>query len=149
MILNTLLRWIWIAVAFFLSALIAIVVLFTLGTLWAGEELREVARTHNDWLLWHGSDAFGALFFSAAVVPALTALPGILGIIAGELFHIRSAVYYTAAGGVALVAIPLLAGASETANQGSLPAADYMTLFATAGFVAGFFYWLIAGRRAR
>lgn len=148
MILDTLLRWVWIAIAFCLSAFVAIVVLFTLGTLWAGEELREVAEAQGDWFLWHGSNAFGALFFTSAVVPALTALPGFVGVIVGELFHIRSAVYYTAAGGVALVAIPLLAGTPESANQPAIPAADYMTLFATAGFAAGFFYWLIAGRRA-
>ncbi|MDH3581088.1 MAG: hypothetical protein OEM91_10750 [Hyphomicrobiales bacterium] len=148
MILDTLLRWVWIAVAFCLAAFVAIVVLFSLGTLWAGEELREVAETRGDWILWHGSDAFGALFFTSAVLPALTALPGLIAIIAGELFHIRSLVYYTAAGGVALIAVPLLAGAPQEMNQPAIPAADYMTLFATAGFAAGFFYWLIAGRKA-
>lgn len=145
MILDTFLRWIWIAIAFGLSAAIAIVSLFTLGTLWAGEALREAAETHGDMILWHGSDVFGALFFAGAVIPALTALPGFIAVIAGELFHIRSALYYTAAGGAALAAIPLLAGSAETTE---LPAADYMTLFAAAGFAAGFFYWLVAGRKA-
>lgn len=148
MILDTILRWVWLCVAFFLSAFVAIVVLMTLGTLWTGAAIRETAQVHGDWFLWHGSDVFGALFFTTAVVPALTAVPGVAAVLAGELFHIRSLLYYVLAGGAALAAIPLLAGPAEGADPAALPSAPLMTVFAAAGFAAGAFYWLIAGRSA-
>lgn len=148
MILSTALRWLWIVIAFCLSASVAVAALFFLGALWAGEGLREVAAQHGDRLLWETSDVFGALFFAAAVAPALTALPGLVAVIVGELFRIRSALYYILAGGAALIAIPLLAVRSAPAEQAAAPAAEYMTLFAAAGFAGGFCYWLLAGRRA-
>jgi hypothetical protein len=51
--------------------------------------------------------------------------------------------YYVLAGGVALAAIPVLAP-----TEPSLPTGEYMTIFAAAGFVGGFVYWLLAGRNA-
>lgn len=146
MILDILLRWVWVAVAFCLSAFIALVTLFVLGTLWTGEALREAAARAGDPLVWHGAEAFGAVFFTAAVLPALTAAPGVVAVLVGEIFRIRSGLYYTLAGGAALAAIPLLA--APGADVPRAPEAEYMTLFAVAGFAAGAFYWLIAGRRA-
>lgn len=146
MILDTALRWLWLAVAFCLSALVAIIFLFAFGSLWTGEAVREAAARTGDPLVWHASDILGALFFTSAVLPAMTALPGFVLAVAGELFRIRSMLYYTLAGGAALAAIPLLAAAPDAA--GSAPAADYMVIFAAAGFAGGFFYWLIAGRNA-
>lgn len=147
MILDTLGRWLWIAIAFALSAFGAVVALFVMGTLWAGESLREIAEIQGDPLIWEGSDIFGALIFISSVTPALTAVPGIAAVLVGELFHIRSGLFYTLAGGAAVAAIPLLAG-SPDAGGPSLPPAEYMSLFASAGFAGGFFYWLIAGRKA-
>ena len=109
MILDTIFRWIWIALAFCISAFTAVLSLFILGTLWAGGALREFAQTQGDEFIWYGSDAFGTVFFVSAVAPALTALPGIIAILVGELFHIRSGLYYTLAGGASLAAIPFLA----------------------------------------
>lgn len=146
MILDLVLRWVWVAIAFCLSAFVGIVTLFVLGTLWAGEALREAAARAGDPLVWHGADAFGAVFFTAAVLPALTAVPGLAAVLAGEIFRLRSGLYYTLAGGAALAAIPLLA--APEADMPRAPAAEYMTLFAAAGFAAGAFYWLIAGRNA-
>ena len=137
MILDTILRWVWISIAFLLSAFVAIVALFALGSLWTGAALRESAETHGDWIIWHGSDVFGAVFFTSAVLPALTAVPAVAAVLVGELFHIRSGLYYTLAGGAALVAIPLLAGASEGADPAALPSAPLTAVFASAGFVAG------------
>lgn len=148
MILDTILRWIWIALAFFLSAFTAVITLFILGTLWAGAALREFAQTHGDEFIWYGSDAFGALFFVSAVAPALTALPGVITILIGELFHIRSGLYYTLAGGASLAVIPFLAAAGASGGTATLPAAEYMTVFTASGFLAGFVYWLLAGRKA-
>jgi len=45
-----------------------------------------------------------------------------------------------------LAAIPILAGAATDAP--AMPASEYMTIFATAGFAGGFIYWLLAGREA-
>ncbi len=148
MILDTIVRWIWIGLTFCLSSFFAIVALFAMGTLWAGEAFRGFAEAHGDELIWYGSDAFGALFFVTAVTPALTAVPAVAAVLVGELFHIRSGLYYTLAGGAALAAIPLLAGPGDAANGAGAPAADYMTLFAAAGFTGGFIYWLLAGRKA-
>jgi hypothetical protein len=45
------------------------------------------------------------------------------------------------------VAIPVLAS-SRSGELPPLPAGQYMTIFAAAGFVGGFVYWLLAGRNA-
>ncbi|HEV3241985.1 MAG TPA: hypothetical protein VGY14_01840 [Methyloceanibacter sp.] len=46
-----------------------------------------------------------------------------------------------------MAAIPVLA--SLPADRApALPAGQYVTIFAAAGFVGGFVYWLLAGRRA-
>jgi len=148
MILDTIFRWIWIALAFCISAFTAVLSLFILGTLWAGGALREFAQTQGDEFIWYGSDAFGAVFFVSAVAPALTALPGIIAILVGELFHIRSGLYYTLAGGASLAAIPFLASTGAPGETATLPAAEYMTVFAASGFLAGLIYWLLAGRKA-
>jgi hypothetical protein len=65
----------------------------------------------------------------------------------GEALRIRSWMYYVLAGGAALTAIPLLAS-PPTDSLPALPAGQYMTIFAAAGFVGGFVYWLLAGRGA-
>lgn len=143
MILKTFLRWVWVMIAFFLACAIALIVLFTLGIFWLGDEFREAAP--GDVFIWETADIFAAVFFTTAVAPALTALPALVAVVVGELFRIRSFIYYTLAGGAALAAIPLLAkGAEASAN----PAPGYMTIFAAAGFVGGFCYWAFAGARA-
>jgi hypothetical protein len=85
--------------------------------------------------------------FASAVAPALTALPALIAVVAGEVLKMRSWVYYVLAGGASLLAIPLLAGTAE-AGSAAIPAGEYMTIFATAGFSGGFVYWLLAGARA-
>lgn len=147
MILQTILRWLWIAFVFCLSAFFAIVALFMMGSFWAGEAFRDIAEAHGDAILWHGSDIFGALFFTGAVAPALTAVPALAAMLLGELMRIRSGLYYTLAGGAAMAAIPLLAG-PRGSEVPATPAPSYMTLFAAAGFLGGFIYWLLAGRKA-
>jgi hypothetical protein len=66
--------------------------------------------------------------------------------VAGEIGRVRSAVFYTAAGGIILALIPLLARVSPVG--GGLPGGAVFAIFATAGFAGGFVYWMIAGRRA-
>jgi hypothetical protein len=87
------------------------------------------------------------VLFVGTVTPALTVLPAAIAAIAGEALRIRSWMYYVLAGGAAMAAIPVLAS-PPTHNLPSLPAGQYMTIFAAAGFVGGFVYWLLAGRNA-
>jgi len=65
----------------------------------------------------------------------------------GEVLRLRSCLYYVLAGGASLAAVPLLAGL-QTNGAPDIPASEYMTIFATAGFAGGFIYWLLAGARA-
>jgi hypothetical protein len=81
------------------------------------------------------------------VTPALTVLPAAIAAIAGEALRIRSWMYYVLAGGAAMAAIPVLAS-PRSEQLPPLPAGQYMTIFAAAGFVGGFIYWLLAGRNA-
>jgi len=143
-------RLIWraivVVVAFCLATGVALAVLFALGAIWVGDELRTAAP--DDPLFRHGgAAAFGVILFTGFVAPALTALPAIFAAVVGEVLRLRSWVYYVLAGGASLAAIPLLAGASADGVL-ALPAGEYMTIFATAGFAGGFIYWLLAGARA-
>jgi len=86
-------------------------------------------------------------WFAGTVAPALTVLPAAIAAIVGEALRIRSWMYYVLAGGAAMAAIPVLA--SPRSDQlPVLPTGQYMTIFAAAGFVGGFVYWLLAGRNA-
>jgi len=145
MIVRTVLRMIWVVVALFVSALAALAVLFTLGAIWAGEELRAAAPDHP--LVRDGAPIFGMMLFAGTVGPALTALPALIAVAAGEVLRVRSWMYYVLAGGLSLAVIPILA-APETAELPAVLASHAMTIFATAGFAGGFLYWLLAGARA-
>ena len=145
MIGSLLLRGLAIAFGFFMAAFAALVSLFLLGTFWASEALREAAP--EDPLIDMLAEPFAAVLFIGAVTPALTALPALIAAIVGEVLHIRSFTYYVVMGGLALAAIPLLVG-GEPGEAAALPSADYMTIFASAGFAGGAVYWLIAGRGA-
>ncbi len=143
MIFKTILRWMWVVIAFGIAVSIALVVLFSMGIYWLGDEIR--AGAEGDEFLWHGAEVFAAIFFTTAVVPALTALPGLLAVIVGEVMRIRSSLYYMLAGGAALAVIPILARSAENAAS---PFSSYMSLFAASGFIGGFCYWALAGARA-
>jgi hypothetical protein len=146
MIVNTIFRMIWVAVALLLAIGAALAVLFALGAMWVGDELRSAAP--HDPMLQHGAyRIFGIVLFVGTVTPALTVLPALAAVIAGEVLKIRSWMYYVPAGGASLVAITLLISPRAEDMQ-SLPASPYMAIFAAAGFVGGFIYWLLAGARA-
>jgi hypothetical protein len=120
-------------------------VLFLLGGLWVGDELRALAPDHP--VLAAGSGWVGAAIFAFTVVPALTIVPALVAVVIGEALRIRSWMYYVLAGGAAMAAIPILA-APQADHLPAIPAGQYMTIFAAAGFVGGFAYWLLAGRNA-
>ncbi|MBK5196808.1 MAG: hypothetical protein JJE37_00800 [Methyloceanibacter sp.] len=146
MIVRTLFRILWVVVAFFLAALAAIIVLFALGAIWAGDEIRAADPNHP--MVRHGGQAaLGFVVFAGTVAPALNALPALLAVIVGEILRIRSWMYYVLAGGASLAAVPLLI-APTPADLPSILASQYLTIFAAAGFAGGFIYWLLAGARA-
>ena len=145
MVLRTIFRMAWVAIAFAIAVLGSLAVLFALGGVWAGEELRAAAP--NDPVVRDGAPVFGVLLFARTVGPALTALPAVIAVVAGEVMRVRSWMYYVLAGGLALAAIPILA-APETADLSTILASHTMTIFATAGFAGGLLYWLLAGARA-
>jgi hypothetical protein len=145
-IIRTVFRVLWAAIAFLLAVAVALAMLFALGALWVGDELRAAAP--YDPVLRHGAaPVFGIVLFAGTVAPALTVFPALITAIVGEVLRIRSWMYYVLAGGAALAAIPVLAGAPAEAMP-TLPAGQYMTIFAAAGFAGGFVYWLLAGRNA-
>ena len=145
MILRTFFRMVWVVTAFIIAAAAALAVLLVLGAIWVGDELRAAAP--HDPLLEQGAPIFGVVLFAGTVGPALTALPAIIAVVAGEVLRIRSWMYYVLAGGASLAAIPLLA-AQESADLAQVIASHAMTVFAAAGFAGGFIYWLLAGARA-
>lgn len=142
MILSTLGRMLWVPIAFLISAGVTAFVLVTLG-------LERVTQAV------HGrdieADTLGALFDllrqAHLLTSGLTVLPALLLVIVGEVARIRAILYYIVGGGAALAAMPLIArlGQGEPALTST---AAVWQVFATAGFVGGFVYWLIAGRRA-
>jgi hypothetical protein len=145
-ILSTLLRGIWVVVAFFIAALAALAVLMALGALWVGDELRAAAP--HDPMLHHGAAPFfGIVLFASTVAPALTSLPALIAVVAGEVLRLRSWMYYVLAGGASLAAVPLLVG-TRNADLQAVAQSQYLTIFLAAGFAGGFIYWLLAGARA-
>ncbi len=146
MIVRTIFRMLWVTVAFCIAVAVALAALFALGAVWVGDELRAVAP--HDPMLRHGAaPVYGIVLFAGTVAPALTALPALVAVVAGEVLKLRSWMYYVLAGGASLAAVPLLVTA-RAADLPALPASQYMTIFAAAGFAGGFVYWLLAGARA-
>ena len=145
MILRTIFRMVWVVTSFVIAALVALAVLLALGAIWVGDELRAAAP--DDPLLVQGAPIFGVVLFAGTVGPALTALPGLIAVVAGEALRIRSWMYYVLAGGAALAVIPVLA-APPSADLAEIIASHAMAVFAAAGFAGGFVYWLLAGARA-
>ena len=145
MILRTIFRMAWVVTALVIAALVALAVLLALGGVWVGDELKAAAP--HDPALKHGAPVFGMVLFASTVTPALTALPALVAVVAGEVLRVRSWMYYVLAGGAALAVVPLLA-APDGADLTEIATSPYMTIFATAGFAGGFVYWLLAGARA-
>ena len=69
MITRTILHALWAATVFVFAATVALGVLFMLGALWVGDELRAAAP--DDPLLRHGAaPVFGMMLFVGTVRPA-------------------------------------------------------------------------------
>jgi hypothetical protein len=144
-IVRTIFRTAWVVTAFIIAALVALAVLLALGGLWVGDELKAAAPENS--MVYEGAPVFGIVLFAGTVTPALTGLPALVAVVAGEVLRIRSWMYYVLLGGASLAAVPLLAAPSD-ADLGAIAASHAMTIFAAAGFAGGFVYWLLAGARA-
>ena len=145
MIVRTVFRVLWATTAFIVAASLALCALFVLGAIWVGDELR-AAAPHDPMLRQKGAaQVFGIVLFAGTVMPALTVLPAAIAAIVGEALRLRSWMYYVPSGGAALAVIPVLASPEA---MPALPTGQYMAIFAAAGFVGGFVYWLLAGRSA-
>ncbi|XSG81796.1 MAG: hypothetical protein ACPW61_12075 [Methyloligella sp. ZOD6] len=142
--MRTVFRVLWVVLSFFVASGIALAVLLLLGALWVGDELRQAAP--HDPMMQEGGEVFGLVMFTAAVAPTLTILPALIAVIVGEVLKFRSWIYYVVAGGLSLLAVPLLVGTPD--EMAALPPSQATAIFATAGFAGGFVYWLICGRGA-
>ncbi len=139
---STVGRFIVIPIALLIAALVSGFVLFTLGL----ERITGALQGNRS-----GDDVIVAMFDltqqGLLLATGLTLIPALVVVIVGEIARIRSAIYYVAAGGLALAAMPMLARMTESGNV-VIPETTVWQVFATAGFAGGFVYWLIAGRNA-
>ena len=135
-------RIIWLPIAFVLSGLVCAFVIITLGL----ERITQYANGFDDpGLTLDGG--FELLQSMIVLVQAFTLLPAIMVVLVGEVARLRSVYYYVVGGGLAAVSAPLLARMGTTGTL-EMPAVAVWQVFATGGFIAGFVYWLLAGRRA-
>lgn len=136
-------RLVLVPLGFILSSIVALFVLITLGS----ERITHAIQGQNDVPI---SAAFELVGQAAVLTSAVTIVPALALVIIGEVARIRSIIYYVVGGGLALVAIPALAqaglGQAGFGNGLEMPSAAVWQVFATSGFLAGFTYWLIAGR---
>jgi hypothetical protein len=144
MVLSTLGRLIWVPIAFVLAGLSAAFFLVTLGL----ERVTQAIHGRGDEAT--SIPAMIDMMGQALVLTSgLTLVPAVLLVIVGEVARIRSSLYYIIGGGLALVAVPLLARIGQgMSGSAILPPTLVWQVFATAGFLGGWVYWLLAGRRA-
>ncbi|HUS95794.1 MAG TPA: hypothetical protein VMX97_03540 [Hyphomicrobiaceae bacterium] len=136
--LKFLSRLILVPLGFVLGALAAVAVLLSLGS----ERITQAISANGDVSL---TETWALLQSAVVLTSAMTLVPALLLVIAGEVARIRTIYYYVAGGGAALAATPLIARFGE-AGAFSMPNPAVWQVFATAGFLGGFVYWLIAGR---
>lgn len=139
---RTLGRLIWIPLAFLVSALLAGLVLVSLGL----ERITQAVEGR-----WQDGDSIAGLYAlvlqGEMLISGLTLVPALAIVIVGEVARIRSSLYYILGGGLAVAAVPLLTRFTDAGGL-QMPAAPVWQVLATAGFAGGWLYWLLAGRRA-
>lgn len=142
MLARALGRLILVPVGFVLGLLAALTVLFTLGLEKVTHAVhgREIDAQAVE-TLW------SALLGAKALASVATLVPALLVVIVGEVARVRSALYYMAGGGIAMAVMPFFAR-SASLDGGLAQLGLIWQVFATAGFVGGAVYWLVAGRWA-
>jgi hypothetical protein len=133
-------RLLLVPIGFVGGVAVAVVVLITLGS----EQVTHALAGRTDLSI---SDSVGLIRQTLMLASAITLVPAVLIVIVGEVARIRTVYYYVLGGGAALCAIPAMAWLGE-AGMGASPPAIMWQVFATAGFMGGFAYWMIAGRGA-
>jgi hypothetical protein len=122
------------------------ITLAILSAHWAFQHLDEAAHQHTPFL--PVGDVAVMLVYAVEFAPALTLLPVLAAVLLGEVLHIRTLLYYIVIGGLAAL-MPLVSGVMEVGADGAaMSAPPGLAVIATAGFAAGFVYWLLAGRQA-
>jgi hypothetical protein len=147
MILSTIGRLIWVPIALVISAAGTVFFLVMI----AKERIIEAAAGR-------GPDSASVLAIidlmrqGQLLLSAMTIVPALIVVIVGEVARIRSMLFYIIGGGLAMAAVPLLARYGQAAPGASLQSMMPTTLvwqvFATAGFLGGWVYWMLAGRNA-
>lgn len=142
MVWKTVGRLVWIPIAALIAVAIGGLVLVSLGL----ERITQATQGR-----WQDGDTLSGLYQllvqGQLLASGLTLVPALAVIIIGEVARIRSMLYYVLGGGLAVVAVPLLARLGEAGTISTLPSTVWQ-VFATAGFAGGWVYWLIAGRNA-
>jgi len=133
-------RLILVPIAFCLAAVVAGFILVTLGS----ERLTHAVQGGGEVSLTEAIDLAKQAFL---LLSAMTMLPALGLVIIGEVARIRSIFYYVIGGGLSLVAVPVIAQLGQGAGL-AMPSPVIWQVFATAGFLSGFVYWLVAGRTA-
>ncbi len=135
-------RLIWVPIAFLLSLMAGAFVIVTLGL----ERLTAYANGFDDPDMTVAA-GIEILMSSLILAQAMTIVPALAVVVIGEISRIRSFYYYVVAGGLAAVSVPVLARIA-TVGPADVPAVAVWQVFAVGGFIAGFVYWLLAGRAA-
>jgi len=88
-------------------------------------------------------------FFTSFHVLSVAALPSAITIAIAELMRWRGMTINLVLGGVVALFTGLsLYGSTRAGAEMSLPSDGTLVVLLATGFIAGFFYWLIAGRNA-
>lgn len=143
MVLRTIGRLLWIAIAFIIAVVVTSFVLVTLGLEHITHAMHGTAEDGTD----AAAEFLKILYRGSVIASGLTILPALGVVIVGEVARIRSWLYYMLASGAAAASMPLLAGLDQVTAVREMPALVWQ-VFATAGFAGGLIYWLLAGRRA-
>jgi hypothetical protein len=135
--MRALSRFILVPLGFVMAAVAAAFVLITLGQ----ERLVQALGGRGFDEAGVGA-AFDILKLVLTLFSVKTLLPSLLLVIVGEVARIRTYTYYLVGGGLALLAVPLLARLGQDSPLGMSPVV--WQVFATAGFTGGLVYWLVA-----
>jgi hypothetical protein len=122
-----------VVIAAFLAASCVAAFVITFGMLMEWQEI--LAGTGTGWL---------TLAFFSLIVSAKALLPAMVLIALTEGLRIRSSLFYAVSGGLGFVALYYGLGLSER----DVTLGRDLEIMAGAGIVAGFVYWLLAGRKA-
>jgi hypothetical protein len=136
---NALLLRIAIVLTAFVAAGVVAAFTITLAVMLEWEQIVSMTGSSAGWL---------AVGFFSMIVLGKGLIPAMLVIALAEGLRIRSVLFYTALGGLGLVALYYGLGLAERGPGGGVLVGRDLEIMAGAGIAAGFVYWAIAGRNA-